>query len=296
MIDKSDTTQSVIWIDGALRPPQEAKISVLTHSLHYGSGVFEGMRSYGGRIFETERHIARLSNSARLLGYELHHGITELCDACDALLRQSGIEDAYIRPFAWRGSEDIDITGSNTQSHVGIALWQWPNYYKTETGIPSVTLTRAKWVRPSPDMFPLQSKAAGIYVAATLNRQYAKDRGCSDCVVLDTEGRVVEATVANIFMVKDGRLMTPPPVACLNGITRQWVLALARDLGIEAVECDFFPADLDEADEVFLSGTAVEVMPVVRIDTVPYPIGPVTLRLSQAYNQLTGKSAKVSAE
>jgi branched-chain amino acid aminotransferase len=290
MRDETKVEPLPVWIDGELIASDQARISVLTHSLHYGSGVFEGVRSYGTRIFENDRHMTRLVNSARLLGYELKHSVTELCDASEQLLRMSGIENAYIRPFAWRGSEDIDITGSNTKSHVAIALWQWPDYYKTGKDIPGVTLTRAKWTRPSPDMFPLQSKAAGIYIGATLNRQFAKEHGFADCVVLDPDGHVVEATVANIFMVKDGRLITPPPVFCLNGITRQCVLALARDLGVEAAEQDFFLPDLADADEVFLSGTAVEVTPVVRIDELSFEIGPVTRRLRSAYHELVGKT------
>jgi len=295
MSDESKGERLPIWIDGELVVPEEAKVSVLTHSLHYGSGVFEGVRSYGGRIFENERHMQRMINSARMLGYELNFSARELCDASEQLLRRSGIKNAYIRPFAWRGSEDIDITGSNTKSHAAIALWQWPDYYKTGQDIPGVKLTKAKWVRPSADMFPLQSKAAGIYICATLNRQLAKERGFDDCVVFDCDGHVVEATVANIFMVSRGVLVTPPPTCCLNGITRQIVLTIAKDLGIDVAERDFFMPELAEADEVFLSGTAVEVAPVVRIDDLEFEIGRVTRRLRTEYHQLVGKLVPVSA-
>jgi branched-chain amino acid aminotransferase len=239
--------------------------------------------------------MARLKNSARLLGYELPYPVKDLCEASEQLLGMSGIDNAYIRPFAWRGSEDIDITGTNAHAHVAIALWKWPDYYGTGKGIPSVKLTRARWTRPAPDMFPLQSKAAGLYIAATLNRQHAQERGFSDCVVLDHEGHVVEATVANIFIVKDGRVVTPPPVSCLNGITRQSVLALAKELGLEAEERDLSLADLDGADEVFLSGTAVEVTPVERIDATAYEIGPVTRSLLSAYHRLVGRTAPTGA-
>ncbi len=279
-----------VWIDGELVAAERANASVLTHSLHYGSGVFEGVRSYGGRIFENERHMTRLVNSARSLGYELPHNARELCQAAEALLGAAGVSETYIRPFAWLGPEDIDIHGTNNIPHVGIALWHLPDYYGTGADIPSVTLTRGKWVRPDPDMMPLQSKAAGNYVAATLNRQFAKARGFSDCVVLDRNGHVAEATVANIFMVKHGRLITPPPVFCLNGITRQCVFKLARELGIEFAELDIPFSDLLEADEVFLSGTVVEVTPVVQVDDVRYDIGPVARNLWRAYGKMVGKS------
>jgi branched-chain amino acid aminotransferase len=279
-----------VWIDGELIAPERANTSVLAHSLHYGTGVFEGLRSYGGKIFENERHMARLINSARLLGYELPHSARELCQAAEALFKAANVSDTYIRPFGWLGPEDIDIPGTNNVPHVGIALWHLPDYYGAGGDIPSVTLTRGKWIRPDPDMMPLQSKAAGNYVAASLNRQFAKARGFSDCVVLDRNGHAVEATVANIFMVKHGLLITPPPVFCLNGITRQYVLQLARELGIESAERDIRFSDLLEADEVFLSGTVVEVTPVVQVDDVRYDIGPVARDLWRAYGKLVGKS------
>jgi branched-chain amino acid aminotransferase len=282
-------TEALIWLDGRVVSAVEATIPVLTHSLHYGSAVFEGIRVYDGRIFENEAHMRRLLQSARLLGYELPYTVGDLCGAAAGLLAEMGLRDAYIRPLAWRGSEDIDITGSNTQPRVMIAAWAWPNYYGGSDAEPSVRLTRAPWIRPAPDMIPLQSKASGHYVAATLNRQYAKQKGFSDCIVLDAQGRVVEATVANIFLVKQGRLVTPKPDGCLDGITRQRVLALAREAGIEAEVTDIYLDDVANADEVFLTGTAVEVMPVVQVDEHAFAIGPVTRRLRAAYDVLTGK-------
>lgn len=288
MDDANRQSAGPVWVDGELIPPERAHAPLLTHSLQYGSGVFEGMRSYGGRIFENERHMARLINSAALLGYPLPHGVDELCAAAETLLAMAGGPDVYVRPFAWRGAEDIDITGVRNRTHVGIALWHLPDYYGTGAEIPSVTLARGKWVRPDPDMVPLQSKAAGNYVAATLNRQYAKARGFSDCVVLDRHGHVVEATVANIFIVRDGRLITPPPVFCLNGITRQCVMELAHDLGIPCAEEEIGYPDLLAADEVFLTGTAVEVTPAVRVEDRRYDIGPVARSLWQAYGRRVG--------
>jgi branched-chain amino acid aminotransferase len=281
-----DDRDGSIWFDGGMVPWREAKIHVLTHGLHYASCVFEGERVYGGRIFKLREHTERLFQSARILGFEIPFSVEEIEAASRDAVAAQKIETGYVRPVAWRGSEMMAVSARRNRIHVAVAAWTWPTYFNAEARAKGIRLQIAKWRRPAADTAPTQSKAAGLYMICTLSKHAAEDAGFDDALMLDYRGRVAESTGANFFMVTKGELHTPTPDCFLNGITRQTVIALARKRGIGVVERAIYPDDLADADEVFLTGTAVEVTPVSEIDGRTFPVGPVTRQLMEDYARL----------
>jgi branched-chain amino acid aminotransferase len=277
----------VIWQDGRLVPFPDAQIHVLSHSLHYGSGVFEGERVYRGRVFKLREHTQRLHVSARLLGYELPYSVEELEQATQAVVQHNRIESGYVRPIAWRGPEVIGVSAKGAQSHVAIAAFSWGAYYGEEARKNGIRLLTSTWRRPSPDSAPTASKAAGLYMICTMSRDAADAAGYQDALMYDYRGQIAEATGANFFMVIGGELHTPTPDCFLDGITRRTVMDLARQRGIPIVERAIFPDELARAQEVFLTGTAVEVIPVGCIDQQKFAVGPITRLLQDDYSRLT---------
>ena len=277
-----DDRDGVIWFDGALVPWRDAKLHVLSHGLHYASCVFEGIRIYDSRAFKLDEHVERLVASARALGYELPLSAQGLSDATRETMAAQKIENGYIRPVAWRGSEMMGVSAQHNTIHVAIAIWPWGTYFKDrEQGI---RMKLSPWRRPAPETAPVQSKAAGLYMICTLSKHLAEAEGYHDALMLDWRGQVAEATGANLFMVKDGSLHTPPPDCFLDGITRRTVMALAREAQIEVIER---PIELDElwqADELFLTGTAAEVTPISEIEGHGFAVGPVTRQLMADYD------------
>ena len=254
-----------IWFDGALIDWRDANIHVLSHGLHYASCVFEGERSYGGRIFKLREHGERLRASAALLGFEIPFSIERLEQARHEVMEANGIVDGYVRPVAWRGSEMMGVSAQHSAIHVAIASWPWPSYFSPEARLRGLRLAVAGWKRPSPETAPVRSKAAGLYMICTLAKHKAESEGFDDALMYDWRGRIAEATGANIFLAIDDKLHTPFPDCFLDGITRRTVIELARRRGIEVIERPLFEEDLDKADEVFITGTAAEVTPVGRI-------------------------------
>src|ERR1700757_3765756 len=204
-----DDRDGWIWLDGQFVPWREAKVHVLTHGLHYASSVFEGERMYGGQIFELTAHTERLFESARILDFEIPFTVAEIDQACIDACRKNGLEDAYIRPIAWRGSEMIGVSAQNTKTHVAIAVWDWPSYFTPEEKAKGIRLTWAKYKRPSPETEPVHAKAAGLYMICTISKHAAEKDGFTDAMMLDYRGYVAEATGANAFFVKDGVIHTP---------------------------------------------------------------------------------------
>ena len=272
----------VIWYNGGLRPWRDAKLHVLSHSLHYGSAVFEGERVYAGKVFKLTEHTERLHASAKLIAMELPYTVAELDAATLQVVRENRLDSGYVRPIAWRGAEVIGVSAHGTKVHVAIAAFPWPAYY----GEKAIKLKTSRWVRQSPESAPTAAKAAGLYVICTLARDEAVAAGFDDAFMLDYRGQVAEATGANLFFVMNGELHTPAADCFLDGITRRTVIGLARDLGIKVVERAMWPNQIFDADEVFVTGTAVEVTPVARIDAREYGVGPVTRRLQEAYAAL----------
>jgi len=277
-----DDRDGVIWYDGQLVPWREAKLHVLSHSLHYGSAVFEGERVYNGKVFKLTEHSARLHRSANMLAYEVPYSVEELDAATRRVVAENRLDSGYVRPIAWRGAEVIGVSARGTKVHVAIAAFPWGAYYDQ----PAIKLVTSRWKRPSPECSPAGSKAAGLYIICTLAKDEALAAGAQDALMHDYKGRLSEATGANLFLVIDGQLHTPTTETILNGITRLTVMDLARKRGIAVVEREIWPDELARASEVFLTGTAVEVQPVAAVDGREYPVGPITRQLQADYAAL----------
>jgi branched-chain amino acid aminotransferase len=281
-----DDRDGWIWLDGQFVPWREAKVHVLTHGLHYASSVFEGERMYGGRIFELTAHTERLFKSAEILDFRIPYTVTEIDQACVDTCRKNGLEDAYIRPIAWRGSEMIGVSAQNTKIHVAIAVWDWPSYFSPEEAAKGIRLTWAKYKRPSPETEPVHAKAAGLYMICTVSKHAAEKDGFTDAMMLDYRGYVAESTGSNVFFVKDGVIHTPIADCFLNGITRQSVIKLARSKGLEVIERHIRPEELPTFSECFVTGTAAEVTPVAQIGEYSFKPGALSLSLMQDYARL----------
>lgn len=288
MIQDFGDLKGSIWLDGGLVPWTEARLHVLSHGLHYASAVFEGERAYGGRIFEEGQHTDRLFHSAGVLGMEIPFSPDDIRAARRKVLEVNGLEDAYVRPVVWRGSEMMGISAQRNTIHVAVAAWQWPSYFSPEARLKGIRLAHAKWRRPSPETAPVNTKAAGLYMTCTLSKHAAEAEGFDDALMLDHRGRVAETTGANVFFVKDGVIHTPVPDCFLDGITRRTAIAIAKAQGVRVVEEVVMPEDLAAAEEVFVTGTAAEITPVGQIGDVHYQPGPVCRMMIEEYGKLTG--------
>ncbi len=275
-----------IWFDGAFVPWSEARVHLLTHGLHYGSGVFEGVRAYEGRIFRLEAHTERLFLSARVLDLDIPFSMEELNAAQREVLERNGLRDAYIRPIAWRGAEQMGLSARGASVHVAIAAWEWPSYFSPEQRLRGLRLDISRWRRPAPDTAPVSAKATGLYMINTLSKHEAEAKGFADALMLDWRGQVAEATGANIFLVGKGVIHTPVPDNCLDGITRRAVIELAEKRGLEVVERPIWPTELAGFEECFLTGTAAEVTPVASIGPYDYTVGEITRALMNDYDSL----------
>ncbi len=280
-----DDRDGSLWYDGRLVPWREAKTHVLTHGLHYASSVFEGERLYSGRIYRLEEHTARLFESARILGMTIPYTQAEINAACCEAARAQGIEDGYVRPVVFRGSEMMAVSAQNTKIHVAVAVWLWPSYFDPATKLKGIRITISDWRRPAPDTAPTKAKAAGLYMICTLSKHAAEAQGYADALMFDYRGLVAEATGANVFFVKDGALHTPIPDCFLNGITRQSVMALARVRQIPVHERHIERSELDGFSECFLTGSAAEVTPVSEIGPYRFTPGRISETLMNDYSE-----------
>ena len=280
-----DDRDGWIWMDGEWTPWRDAKAHVLTHALHYGSSVFEGERAYDGVIFESRKHSERLKASAEALGFDLPIDLDTLDRVKIEAMEKNGLRDAYLRPVAWRGSEMMGVSAQQNTIHLAVAAWSWGAYYgdAREKG---AKLDLAKWRRPSPETIPCKAKAAGLYMICTLSKHEAERKGYSDAMMLDYRGYVAEATGANIFFIKDGVIHTPTPDCFLNGITRQAVIKLMQERGLDVVERHIEPQELESFEQCFLTGTAAEVTPVAEIGPYRFEVGELTKEMVRAYDAL----------
>ena len=237
-----DDRDGYIWMDGEFTPWREAKVHVLTHALHYASSVFEGERAYGGVIYASRRHSERLANSARIMGFKLPVSVDELEAIKTEALAKSGLENAYVRAFAWRGSEMMGVSAQHNKIHLEVAVWAWGDYFADK--MKGIRMTHAQWKRPSPETAPSHAKAAGLYMICTMSKHAAENDGYADALMLDYRGHVAEATGANIFFMRDGAIHTPTPDCFLNGITRQTAMKLAEARQIEVIERTTMPDEL----------------------------------------------------
>jgi branched-chain amino acid aminotransferase len=289
-----DDRDGWIWLDGQFVPWREAKVHVLTHGLHYASSVFEGERMYGGEIFKLTEHTERLFKSAEILDFKIPYTVAEIDEACKATAAKNGLDDCYVRPIAWRGSEMIGVSAQQTKIHVAIAVWEWPSYFDPAAKARGIRLTWAKYQRPDPKTAPVAAKAAGLYMICTISKHAAEKDGYADAMMLDYRGYVAEATGANVFFVKDGVLHTPKPDCFLDGITRRTVIALAKDKGIEVIERHIEKAELSTFTECFIVGTAAEVTPVSEIGEFTFKPATLSLDLMDTYARLVRNEAQVA--
>ena len=281
-----DDRDGWIWLDGQFTPWREAKVHVLTHGLHYASAVFEGERMYGGEIFELTAHTERLFKSAEILDFQIPFTVAEIDRACKETCARNGLQDAYLRPIAWRGSEMIGVSAQNTRIHVAIAAWDWPSYFSPEEKAKGIRMCWAKYKRPSPETEPVHAKATGLYMICTISKHAAEKEGFNDAMMLDYRGYVAESTGSNVFFIQDGVIHTPTPDCFLNGITRQSVIKLARAKGFEVIERHIRPEELAGFSECFVTGTAAEITPVGQIGEYSFRPGNLSLSLMDDYAKM----------
>jgi branched-chain amino acid aminotransferase len=286
--------EGLIWFDGKLIAGPEAKIHVLTHGLHYASTVFEGERAYCGVIFKSKEHSERLKHSAALLDFDIPFSVAEIEAAKRLVVERNGTPEAYIRPIAWRGSEQLGVSAQNNQIHLAIATWEWPSYFDPAQRLKGIRLNLADYRRPDPRTAPCLAKAAGLYMICTVEKHRAERRGYADAMMLDWEGRVAECTGANIFFIRDGRIHTPIADCFLAGITRATAIDLAKRRGIEVIERRIMPDELTGFSECFITGTAAEVTAVSEIAHWRFTPGAIARQLMEDYTaevQPKGKAA-----
>ena len=280
-----DDRDGHIWFDGVMLPWRDAKLHVLTHGLHYASGVFEGERAYSGNIFKLRAHTERLLASGRILGFEIPWTADQIDAACMQVLAANGQTDAYIRPIAWRGSEMLAVSAQQTKIHLAIATWPWGAYFGADK-MAGIRLDIAEWRRPHPQTAPTASKATGLYMIGTLSKHAAEAKGFNDALMLDWRGHISEATGANAFFVMDGEIHTPTPDCFLDGITRRTVMSITKRHQMKVVERTIMPEEMARATEVFLAGTAAEVTPVRQIGQYNFTPSTITETLLNDYEKL----------
>jgi branched-chain amino acid aminotransferase len=278
-----DQMPGVIWFDGKLVQSPDAKVHILTHGLHYASAVFEGERAYGGVIFRSREHSERLKHSANILDFEIPYTVAEIDAAKQLVVEKDGIPNAYVRPIAWRGSEQLGVSAQNNSIHLAIAAWEWPSYFDPAQRMKGIRLDLAEYRRPDPRTSPCLAKASGLYMICTISKHRAERRGYADAMMLDWENRVAECTGANIFFIHDGKIHTPIADCFLAGITRATAIGLAKRRGIEVIERRILPDELSSFSECFITGTAAEVTPVSEIADWRFTPGAITQQLMEDY-------------
>lgn len=288
-----------IWLDGELVPWRDAKVHVLSHGLHYGTGVLEGTRAYptadGPAVFRLDDHLNRLAASARILGMELPYSRAELHRATLELVRSNGLDGCYLRHLAHLGYGEMGpVIRADAAVVVSIAAWEWSAYLGDEAASRGIRLKTCSWRRNDPNALPPAAKSTAGYLNATLAKTEAIAAGYDEAVLLSSDGYVSECSASNIFAVRGGALVTPPASAgALRGLTMDTVHTLAADLGLDTRVENLLRSDLYTADEIFVCGTASEVVPVRDIDGRELPVGPITRKLQDAYRAaVTGSDTR----
>ena len=287
-----DDRDGYIWMDGEFVPWRDTKVHVLTHALHYASSVFEGERAYNGKIFRSLDHSKRLHNSARIMGFDIPYTVEQIEDVKREALAKSGLDSAYVRAIAWRGSEMMGVSAQQNSIHLAVAVWHWGDYFADK--MKGIRMTHAEWRRPAPDTAPCHAKAAGLYMICTLSKHAAERDGYADALMLDYRGQVAEATGANIFFVRDGALHTPTPDCFLNGLTRQTAIKLAQQRQLEMIERAIMPDELATFSECFITGSAAEITPVAEIGEHIYKPGQISEALVNDYSALVNGKLEVA--
>lgn len=284
-------TTEFIWFDGKLVPWQDAKVHVLTHSLHYGSGIFEGIRAYEGSngssaIFRLHDHAQRMVNSAKIMAIKMPYSVKELEDACLATVEANKLKQGYIRPLSFIGFAEMGVYPGHNPVQTIIACWPWGVYLGEEALEKGISVKTSTFTRSHVNANMTKAKSAGNYVNSILAKIEAKEDGYDEAIMLDASGYVSEATGENIFIIKNGVLKTTPLTTVLEGITRDSLIKIARDMGYEVVEQPFTRDELYTADEAFLCGTAAELTPIREADHRVIGEGrrgPITKKLQEAF-------------
>ena len=285
-----DKRSGKIWYNNELVNWEDVKLHVLSHGLHYGSFVFEGLRVYDGEIFKLKEHTERFFYSAKRMDIKIPYSQEEINEATKKIVSVQKVQNGYIRPFAWRGSEMMAVSAQNTKIHVAIATWEWGTYFDPKLKLEGIKLNISKWRRPAPNTIPWDTKASGLYMICTLSKHEAEREGYTDSLMLDHEGNIAEATGANIFFKdKKGCLHTPVPDSFLDGITRRTVIDIAKSKNIKINERKISPNELSEFVGCFLTGTAAEITPISKISNNEYKVCDVILDLSKSYDKLVRK-------
>ena len=285
-----DQRSGKIWFNNELCEWQDARVHIISHGMHYASLVFEGLRVYNKKIFKLKEHTERLFNSAKILDMKIPYSFDEIIEATKKLVSDQGIENGYIRPFVWRGSEMMGVSAQNTKINVAIAIWDWPTYFNPELKLKGIKLNISKWQRPPQNSSPWESKAAGLYMICTLSKHQAEKDGYTDSLMLDHEGNIAEATSANIFFKdRNNELRTPIPDSFLDGITRKTVIDLANSKNIKINERKISPNEISNFKGCFITGTAAEITPVGNILDDKFEVCDLIKDLSSSYEKLVGK-------
>ncbi len=289
-----------IWKDGQLVDWREANLHMLTHSLHYGMAVFEGVRAYktvdGTAIFRLKEHTQRLFNSAKIFQMAVPYDFDTLVEAQKEVVRANNLESCYLRPLIWIGSEKMGVSARGNTIHVGIAAWPWGAYLGEDGLAKGIRVKTSSFTRHHVNVSMVRAKASGYYINSILANQEVTAEGYDEALLLDTDGYVSEGAGENVFIVKNGKIYTPDLASCLDGITRDSVLTMARDLGIDVIEKRITRDEMYCADEAFFTGTAAEVTPIRELDSRQIGSGsrgPVTEKLqSLFFDVVGGKAAK----
>ena len=291
-----DQRDGSLWLDGKIVPWREGKVHVLSHGLHFASCVFEGERMYSGRIYKLDEHTKRLFHSAEILGIKIPYTEDEINRACYEAAAVQSIVDGYVRPVAFRAAQTMPtVSAQKAGVRVAVAVWPWPSYFDPAEKLKGIRLDISDWKRPAPDTAPTQAKAAGLYMICTMSKHAAEAKGYADAMMFDYRGLVAEATGANIFFVKDGRLHTPVPDCFLDGITRRSVIALAKQRQIPVHERQIMREELPTFEECFLTGTAAEVTPVSEIGPYRFKPGKISETLMNDYAEEVRRPAPARA-
>ncbi|MFT3929015.1 MAG: branched-chain amino acid transaminase [Spongiibacteraceae bacterium] len=291
----------LIWFDGEMVPWRDAQVHVLTHTLHYGMGVFEGVRAYqtekrGTCIFRLNEHTTRLLDSAKIMNMAVPFSKEELNEAQRAAVRENKLSEAYIRPLIFLGSEGMGLRAAGLKVHVAVAAWSWPSYMAPETRELGIKVRTSSYTRHHVNISMTRAKASGHYINSMLALQEALSAGADEALLLDPEGYVAEGSGENVFIVRDGIIYTPELTACLNGITRNTVFHLAKECGYQLVEKRITRDEVYIADEAFFTGTAAEVVPIRELDGRIIGAGrrgPITEKLQALYfDQVKGRRSQ----
>ena len=287
-----NTDSKVIWKNGSFKKWEEASVHLLSHTMHYGTGVFEGVRAYktekGAAIFRLDDHTDRLFEAAAKLSIEIPYSRDELNEVQKEIFKINNLEEGYLRPIVYLGSESLGIRATELSVNVAVAAWEWPSYMSPEAKESGISVIKSSFDQYSN---PLHSgyKIIGTYINSTMALHEAIKMGADEAILLDKNGFISEGSGENIFLIKDNKIFTPRTEHCLNGITRKSVISIASDMGFDVVEKDLTLDELFDSDEAFFTGTAVEITPISKIDKKVIGIGsrgPITEKLQKTYNDI----------